>query len=128
MSRLILLTTKDCYLCVRARADLDAVARRTGVAWAEVDVADDPELAREYGDRLPVVLLDGREHGYWDVDVERLERDLGAGRAEESRLAGICLDSGQNSDEGYLPGEPIGSVQLGAAQRYGGVPDRTSGK
>lgn len=128
MSRLVLLTTKDCYLCVRARADLDAVARRTGAAWAEIDVADDPELAREYGDRLPVVLLDGKEHGYWDVDVERLERDLSAGRAEESLLAGTHFTSGQNSDEGYLSDEPIGSVQLGTAQRYGGVPDRTSGK
>ena len=77
VNRLTLLTTKECHLCVRARVDLDAVARRTGVGWAEIDVADDAGLAREYGDRLPVVLLDGREHGYWDVDVERLERDLG---------------------------------------------------
>nr|WP_245595392.1 glutaredoxin family protein [Glycomyces tenuis] len=73
------MTTKDCHLCGRARADLDAVARETGERWTEVDVADDAELAREYGDRLPVVLLDGREHGYWDVDVERLKRDLAAG-------------------------------------------------
>lgn len=76
MNRLTLLTTKECHLCGRARADLDEVARATGEAWSEVDVADDAELAREYGDRLPVVLLDGREHGYWDVDVERLKRDL----------------------------------------------------
>ncbi|WP_425402689.1 glutaredoxin family protein [Glycomyces tenuis] len=79
VNRLTLLTTKDCHLCGRARADLDAVARETGERWTEVDVADDAELAREYGDRLPVVLLDGREHGYWDVDVERLKRDLAAG-------------------------------------------------
>ena len=77
MNRLTLLTTKECHLCVRARADLDAVARRAGLEWNEIDVAADPELAREYGDRLPVVLLDGREHGYWDVDVPRLEKDLG---------------------------------------------------
>ena len=76
MKRLTLLTTKDCHLCERARADLDAVSAATGVAWGEVDVADDAELAREYGDRLPVVLLDGAEHGYWEVDVERLKRDL----------------------------------------------------
>lgn len=79
MSRLTLLTTKECHLCGRARADLDTVARETGEQWDEVDVADDVELAREYGDRLPVVLLDGKEHGYWDVDVERLKRDLAAG-------------------------------------------------
>lgn len=76
MNRLTLLTTRECHLCGRARADLDAVTAATGVAWSEIDVATDPELAREYGDRLPVVLLDGAEHGYWEVDVERLRRDL----------------------------------------------------
>lgn len=38
--------------------------------------ATDPELRAEYGDRLPVILLDGREHGYWEVDEERLRDDL----------------------------------------------------
>ena len=32
----------------------------------------DIELEREYGDRLPVILLDGKEHGYW-----RVERTVG---------------------------------------------------
>ncbi|WP_100447598.1 glutaredoxin family protein [Glycomyces xiaoerkulensis] len=78
VNRLTLLTTKDCHLCGEARADLEAVSRSAGVAWTEIDVATDPDLAREYGDRLPVVLLDGAEHGYWEVDVDRLERDLAA--------------------------------------------------
>jgi hypothetical protein len=30
----------------------------------------------EYGDRLPVVLLDGAEHGYWKVEERRLIGDL----------------------------------------------------
>ena len=42
----------------------------------EVDVDTDPELQAEYGDRVPVVLLDGREHSYFTVDVDRLRRDL----------------------------------------------------
>jgi hypothetical protein len=52
------------------------VAGATGVAWREVDVDTDDKLAVEYGDRLPVVLLDGREHGYWKVEEQRLTRDL----------------------------------------------------
>ena len=46
----------------------------------EVDVDTDPELQAEYGDRVPVVLLDGREHSYFTVDVDRLRRDLRADR------------------------------------------------
>lgn len=52
------------------------VAEATGVPWREIDVASDIELDREYGDRLPVVLLDGAEHGYWQVEEDRLASDL----------------------------------------------------
>ncbi|WP_184789222.1 glutaredoxin family protein [Phytomonospora endophytica] len=76
-ARVVLLTTAGCHLCTDAREALDRVAERTGVAWSEVDVATDQGLLREYGDRLPVVLLDGREHGYWHVEEDRLVADLG---------------------------------------------------
>ena len=36
----------------------------------------DTALRAEYGDRLPVVLLDGIEHSYWEVDEQRLRADL----------------------------------------------------
>ena len=35
--------------------------------------------AAEFGDRLPVVLLDGAEHSYWEVDEPRLRADLTRG-------------------------------------------------
>ena len=38
-----------------------------------------PALRAEFGDRLPVVLLDGREHSYWEVDEPRLRADLAVG-------------------------------------------------
>jgi hypothetical protein len=45
----------------------------------DVDVeaeAGDSARRAEFGDRLPVVLLDNREHSYWDVDEPRLRSDL----------------------------------------------------
>jgi glutaredoxin len=78
--RLTLLTRPGCHLCEQAREALNRVAATTGEGWTEIDVTTDLELEREYGDRLPVVLLDGREHGYWRVEEDRLLRDLGAGR------------------------------------------------
>jgi len=74
---LTLLTRVDCHLCQEARAALARVAATAGVDWTEVDVDSADDLAYEYGDRVPVVLLDGREHGYWRVEEERLLRDLG---------------------------------------------------
>lgn len=76
-ARLTLLTRQGCHLCDEARAALARVAEATGERWAEVDVDTDANLQAEYGDRVPVVLLDGREHGYWRVEEERLLRDLG---------------------------------------------------
>ena len=38
--------------------------------------AGNPGLRAEFGDRLPVILLDGREHSYWEIDEPRLRADL----------------------------------------------------
>jgi glutaredoxin len=75
--RLQLLTRAGCHLCAVAAETLARLAAEAGLAAAEVDVDADPELQAEYGDRVPVVLLDGREHSYFTVDVPRLRRDLG---------------------------------------------------
>ncbi|MBX7265103.1 glutaredoxin family protein [Micromonospora sp. Llam7] len=74
--RLTLITRPGCHLCEDAKAALDRVVAVTGDRWTERDVSGDLEMEREYGDRLPVVLLDGREHGYWRVEEERLLREL----------------------------------------------------
>jgi hypothetical protein len=75
-ARLGLVTRVGCHLCDEAKVVMDRVAAATGETWVEIDVDADVELEREYGDRVPVVLLDGKEHGYWRVEEERLLRDL----------------------------------------------------
>lgn len=72
----MLLTREGCHLCSDAFEAMVRVAERTGVRWQAVDVDGDDELRTEYGDRVPVVLLDGKEHGFWRVEEERLVRDL----------------------------------------------------
>ncbi|MFC3963212.1 glutaredoxin family protein [Nocardia jiangsuensis] len=76
-----LLTRTGCGLCATALEQLRAICADFGLTPETVDVdeaaATDPELRAEYGDRLPVVLLDGREHSYFDVDEPRLRADLG---------------------------------------------------
>jgi glutaredoxin len=71
--RIVLVTRPGCHLC----DDAKEVLARIGEPWVERNVEDDIELEREYGERLPVVLLDGEEHGYWRVEEARLRRDLG---------------------------------------------------
>jgi Glutaredoxin-like domain (DUF836) len=77
--RLQLLTRTDCHLCEIAAETLARIGAEAGLVPEAVDVDGDPDLRAEYGDRVPVVLLDGREHSYFTVDVVRLRRDLGLG-------------------------------------------------
>jgi glutaredoxin len=53
-----------------------ATLREIGEPFEEVDITTHPELEMEYGERIPVIMLDGKEHGYWRVEKDRLIRDL----------------------------------------------------
>lgn len=79
---IVLLTRSGCAACITARATLARICADVHLDFTEVDVDDaaqagDKTLRAEYGDRLPVVLLDDVEHSYWEVDEPRLRADLG---------------------------------------------------
>jgi glutaredoxin len=76
-----LLTRDGCTICERVYARLTELAGELGFELSATDVdaaaaAGDTGLRAEFGDRLPVVLLDGREHSYWEIDEPRLRADL----------------------------------------------------
>lgn len=76
VERVTLLTRVGCHLCDQAKGVLARMAAEDGFGWREVDVDADSRLTDEFGDRVPVVLVDGREHGYWRVEPDRLRRAL----------------------------------------------------
>lgn len=70
------MTRQGCHACEMAEQVVPAEARRAGVPYVEVDV-DASEQDRElYGHKVPVVLLDGVEHGYWQIDPKELRAAL----------------------------------------------------
>lgn len=75
-ARVTVFTRAGCGLCVTAEADVARVCAELGVGWTAVDVDADPELRAEYGDRVPVVAVDGREHGCYRVEEPRLRAAL----------------------------------------------------
>jgi glutaredoxin len=84
-SQVQLLTRAGCTICERVHAQLKDLAAELDFELSTTDVdaaaaAGDSSLRAEFGDRLPVVLLDGREHSYWEVDEPRLRKDLGRPR------------------------------------------------
>jgi hypothetical protein len=82
--RVELLTREGCTICSGAATQLADLADELGFELTITDVdavaaTGDSALRAEYGDRLPVVLLDGAEHSYWEVDEPRLRTDLAGG-------------------------------------------------
>jgi hypothetical protein len=80
--RVELLTREGCTICTGVATRLVQLADELGFELTITDVdaaaaAGDSALRAEFGDRLPVVLLDGNEHSYWEVDEPRLRADLG---------------------------------------------------
>ena len=71
-------TRENCSLCVAAHETVERVAADLGVAVAieAVDVDTDPELAAEYGDRVPYVFVDGRPAFKYEVDERTLRLKL----------------------------------------------------
>jgi glutaredoxin len=71
-----LITRAGCHLCEEARAVVARVCSDRGLRWVELDVDGDPERRAEYGDLVPVVLVNGREHAHFRVDAGRLAAAL----------------------------------------------------
>lgn len=71
-----LITRVGCHLCEQAQARLRQLSQELGFGYAELDVDADPQRREQYSDRVPVILIDGREHGYWRLEEDRFRRAL----------------------------------------------------
>jgi glutaredoxin len=71
-----LVTRAGCHLCQDAEAVLRRLRDELAFGYAEVDVDTDPARKAEYSDRVPVILIDGKEHGYWRVEEARFRQAL----------------------------------------------------
>ena len=69
-----------CHLCDEARIVVERVANDTGTGWNEVSILDDATLAQQYGEQIPVLLVDGEQHTFWRVDEQRLRAALSGKR------------------------------------------------
>lgn len=71
-----LMVRKTCGSCERVARQVRPVVEKRGAMLSLVDVDAEPELAAEYGDRVPVVVIDGEEFACWEVDNDELDAEL----------------------------------------------------
>jgi glutaredoxin len=74
--RVTLITRVGCHLCEQAQGELLRLRDELGFGYDELDVDADRDRRNEYSDRVPVILVDGKEHGYWRVEEDRLRAAL----------------------------------------------------
>lgn len=75
-TRVMLLTRTNCHLCVQVQAIVQDVCGAVGESWTEIDVDSDPDLRSEYGDQVPVVLVDGELLSSLRLDADLLRAAL----------------------------------------------------
>lgn len=71
-----LMVRRTCGSCGRVAAQIRPVVEAAGAQLSLVDVDESPELSMEFGDRVPVVVIDGEEFACWEVDDEELAAEL----------------------------------------------------
>lgn len=71
-----LMVRKGCGSCVRVAEQIRPVVAAAGARLALRRVDEDAELEAEFGDRVPVVVIDGEEFACWEVDNDELAHAL----------------------------------------------------
>ena len=74
--RVTLITRVGCHLCDDAATRLRALSVELGFSYDEVDVDGDRDRRDTYSDRVPVILIDGNEHGYWRLEEARFRTSI----------------------------------------------------
>jgi glutaredoxin len=76
VGKLTLYGKPGCHLCHDAREAVRRVLLKRAVALEEVDVTLDPVLFARYGERIPVLELDGEVLFEFVVDEDLLQQRL----------------------------------------------------
>ena len=76
MTTLTLYGKPGCHLCDDARAAVQRVTARRDVPLEQVDISRDPVLYKRYGERIPVLEMDGETVFEFFIDEAVLERRL----------------------------------------------------
>ena len=75
--QVVVYTRESCHLCHEALAVVERHRRRFNLEIRTVNIDGDPSLVELWGDRVPVVEVDGRPRFFGEVDPVLLRRLLG---------------------------------------------------
>ena len=76
MRKVTVISRTGCHLCEIAIDKINLVKDQLKFEL-EIKLIDDlPQLEQEYGEQVPVILIDNKIHDYWRVDIERFTKAI----------------------------------------------------
>ncbi len=69
-------TRTGCHLCEVAIATLESLQPELDFDIEKRFIDGDPELEAKYGERIPVIQIDGQHHDFYRLDPDRFRSSL----------------------------------------------------
>ena len=76
MRKVTVISRIGCHLCEIAIDKINLVKEQLQFDLEIKLINDLPELEQEYGEQVPVILIDNKIHDYWRVDIERFTKAI----------------------------------------------------
>ena len=76
MRKVTVISRTGCHLCEIAIDKINLVKDQLKFELEIKLINDLPELEQEYGEQVPVILIDNKIHDYWRVDIERFTKAI----------------------------------------------------
>jgi glutaredoxin len=76
MRKVTVISRTGCHLCEIAIDKIKLVNDQLQFELEIKLINDLPELEQEYGEQVPVIMIDNKIHDYWRVDIERFTKAI----------------------------------------------------
>lgn len=76
MRKVTVISRTGCHLCEIAIDKINSVKDELDFELEIKLVNDLPELEQEYGEQVPVIMIDNKIHDYWRVDIDRFTKAI----------------------------------------------------
>ncbi len=76
MRKVTVISRNGCHLCEITIDKINSVKDELKFELEIKLINDLPELEQEYGEQVPVIMIDNKIHDYWRVDIERFTKAI----------------------------------------------------
>ena len=76
MRKVTVISRTGCHLCEIEIDKINSIKDQLKFDLEIKLINDLPELEQEYGEQVPVIMIDNKIHDYWRIDIERFTKAI----------------------------------------------------